>query len=392
MIIEPKIRGFVCTTAHPNGCAAHVQQQIDYVKSHGPITGPKNVLVIGASTGYGLAARITAAFGAAANTVGVFLEREPNERRTATAGWYNTVAFERASRRAGLKSFSINGDAFSDEIKAQTVAAVKSLEAPIDLVVYSLAAPKRTHPQTGETAKSVLKPIGDVYHGKTLNTDTGEVHPISIEPANEQEIADTISVMGGDDWALWMKALRDANALTPDCKTVAFTYIGPKLTWPIYWEGTIGRAKDDLDRTARDLDTALGAQGKADIAVMKGLVTQASSAIPVVPLYISILFRVMEEKGIHEGCIEQLYRLFSNGLYGSEAQIDDSGRIRMDDWEMREDVQAEVDRIWPQIETANLNDLSDFAGYRADFLKLFGFGLDGIDYGADVDPVARWAD
>jgi len=393
MIIKPRVRGFVCVTTHPVGCEANVNEQIAYVREKGKIEGGlKNVLVIGASTGYGLASRITAAFGSGANTVGVFLERPPAEKRPATAGWYNSVAFEQAAHAQGLKARSINGDAFSDAIKQQTVELLKNQFAPVDLVVYSLAAPKRTHPKTGETASSVLKPIGSTYTGKTLDTDKGVVEPIEIEPATEQEITETVSVMGGEDWEMWIEALDAGGVLADGCRSVAYTYIGPKLTWPIYWEGTIGGAKDDLDRAARAIDDRLSARGGgAAVSVMKAVVTQASSAIPVVPLYISILFKVMKEKGLHEGCIEQAHRMFATRLYSDDdAGTDEAGRIRMDDLEMRDDIQAAVDVVWPRIDTDTLEELSDFAGYQSEFLRLFGFGLDGVDYDADVDPLVEF--
>lgn len=393
MIIKPRIRGFVCITTHPVGCEANVNEQIATVRSGGEIAGgPGNVLVIGASTGYGLASRITAAFGCGAATAGVFLEREPTDKRPATAGWYNSVAFEKAARAAGLGAASINGDAFSDAVKEQTVSMLRERFGPVDLVVYSLASPKRTDPRTGETFSSVLKPIGDVYRGKTLDTDKAVVEPIEIGPATEKEIADTVAVMGGEDWELWMDALEQGGVLAEGCRSIAYTYIGPKLTWPIYWEGTIGRAKDDLDRAARAIDDRLRARGgSAVVSVMKAVVTQASSAIPVVPLYISILFKVMKEKGTHEGCIEQIQRMFATRLYADGGSAtDESGRIRMDDLEMADDVQAAVDAVWPEIETDTLSELSDFAGYQSEFLRLFGFGLDAVDYDADVDPVVRF--
>jgi enoyl-[acyl-carrier protein] reductase/trans-2-enoyl-CoA reductase (NAD+) len=390
MIIKPKVRGFVCITTHPAGCEANVKEQIEYVKNKGSIAGgPKNVLVIGASTGYGLASRITAAYGCGASTTGVFLEREPTEKRPATAGWYNSIAFEKYARADGMYARSINGDAFSDEIKARTVEALKSGPGPVDLVVYSLASPVRTHPRSGETHRSVLKPLGAVYKGKTLDTDRAVVKDIEIEQASDQETRETMSVMGGEDWEWWMDALEGEGLLADGCRSLAFTYIGPKLTWPIYWEGTIGKAKEDLDRAARAIDERLSAAGgSAGVAVMKGLVTQASSAIPVVPLYISLIYKIMKEKGIHEGCIEQIQRMFATRLYADGAPpLDDAGRIRMDDWEMRDDVQEAVDGLWPRITTENLDNVTDFTGYKAEFLKLFGFGIDGIDYDSDVDPV-----
>lgn len=393
LIIKPKIRGFVCVTAHPTGCEANVREQIEYVKSAGPIAnGPKKVLVIGGSTGYGLASRITAAFGCGAATVGVFLERKPTEKRLATAGWYNSVAFEKFAREYGLYAASINGDAFSDGIKSQTVDLLKDGMGPVDLVVYSLASPVRLHPKTGEKHRLVLKPIGTTYRGKMLDTDRALVKDIEIEQATDQETRETVSVMGGEDWKWWIDALDGAGLLAIGCRSLAYTYIGPKLTWPIYWEGTIGRAKEDLDRAASTIGERLrGRGGSAQVSVMKGLVTQASSAIPVVPLYLSLLIGIMKEKGIHEGCIEQVQRMFATRLYAAEPpHLDDERRIRMDDWEMRDDVKAAVDERWPKITTENLSELTDFEGYKADFLRLFGFGVPGVDYEADVDPVVMF--
>lgn len=393
MIIRPRVRGFLCITTHPAGCETNVNDQIATVEGKGAIEGgPKKVLVIGASTGYGLASRITTAFGCGADTVGVFLERPPTENRPATAGWYNSVAFEKAARAKGLYARSINGDAFSDAIKQKTFDVLKNGMGPVDMVVYSLAAPKRTHPKTGVTAASVLKPIGRDYQGKTLNTDKGLVTDVALEPASDDEIAGTISVMGGEDWQMWMEALEAEGLLAEGCRSIAYTYIGPKITWPIYWDGTIGRAKDDLDRVAGVIDERLRARGGgAVVSVMKAVVTQASSAIPVVPLYISLLFGIMKEKGTHEGCIEQAQRMFADRICGRDDFVkDDTGRIRMDDWEMREEVQDEVDRLWPTLNTENLNDLTDYWGYQKEFLRLFGFGIDGVDYDADVDPVVMF--
>ena len=390
MIIKPKVRGFVCITTHPAGCAANVRAQIGHVRSRpAPAGGPKRVLVVGASTGYGLGSRINAAFGCGAATVGVFLERPPVENRPATAGWYNSVAFEREARGAGLVAKSLNIDAYSDEAKARTIDLLRGI-GPVDLVVYSLASPKRTHPKTGATHKSALKPIGAVYRGKTVDTDRAVVGEVTIEPAEDADIRETIQVMGGEDWEMWIDALSGAGLLADGCRSVAFTYIGPKLTWPIYRDGTIGRAKEDLERAGRAIDARLAARGgRALVSVMKAVVTQASSAIPVVPLYISLLFKIMKEQGTHEGCIEQTQRMFAR-LYGGDVPVDDRGRLRLDDWEMREDVQAEVDRVWPSITTENLRDLTDFDGYQAEFLKLFGFGLPGVDYDADVDPIVEF--
>jgi enoyl-[acyl-carrier protein] reductase / trans-2-enoyl-CoA reductase (NAD+) len=390
MIIKPKVRGFVCVTAHPTGCAAHIQQQIDHVKSKGPIQdGPKNVLIVGASTGYGLASRITAAFGSAAATLGVFFERPSEEGRPATPGWYNTIAVTRAARAAGLYAENINGDAFSDEIKQQTLAIIARDMGPIDLVVYSLASPRRTHPKTGVVHKSALKPLGAAYTNKTVDPDKGIVSTITIEPANEAEAADTVAVMGGEDWEMWMQALSQANLLAPNATAVAYSYIGPVHTWPIYKDGTIGRAKIDLERAARAIDANLKAHGggRAFISVNKALVTQASSAIPVVPLYISILYKVMKAKGTHEGCIEQMQRLFATQLYnGHSPKFDSEGRVRVDDWEMRPEIQETVSTLWPQVTTENLAELTDIVGYRSEFLRLFGFGLPGVNYETDVEP------
>ncbi len=394
MIIKPKIRGFICTTAHPAGCAAHVHEQIEYVRSKGPIAGaPKRVLVIGSSTGYGLSSRIVPAFAGGAATLGVFFEREGEEGRTATAGWYNSAAFEREAHAAGLYAKSINGDAFSDAIKEQTIATIKADMGQVDAVIYSLASPRRTHPATGVTHKSTLKPLGAPYTNKTVDTDKGTVSEITIEPANDAEIADTIAVMGGDDWELWINALEAAGVLAPGVVTVAYSYIGPALTWAIYRNGTIGRAKEDLEETADRLSAKMAKyEGRAWVSVNKALVTQASSAIPVVPLYISLLYRVMKAKGLHEGCIQQIQRLFAERLApGREPQPDEQGRIRIDDLEMRDDVQAEVAALWPAVSTETLPALSDIAGYREEFLKLFGFGLSGVDYEAEAEPVVPLA-
>jgi enoyl-[acyl-carrier protein] reductase/trans-2-enoyl-CoA reductase (NAD+) len=389
MIIKPKIRGFICTTAHPDGCAAHVRQQIDYVRAKGPIAGaPKRVLVIGSSTGYGLASRIVPAFAGGAATLGVFFEKPGEPDRSGTAGWYNSVAFERAAHAAGLYAKSINGDAFSDAVKEQVIATIKADLGQVDAVIYSLASPRRTHPRTGVVHKSCLKPVGESFKNKTVDSDKGAVTEVNIEPASDAEIADTVAVMGGEDWQMWIESLAAAGVLAPGVVTVAYSYIGPSLTWAIYRNGTIGRAKEHLEETA-DLLTAKLAnlEGHAWVSVNKALVTQASSAIPVVPLYISLLYRVMKAKGTHEGCIEQIYRLFAERLApGAHPDPDDEGRIRIDDWEMRDDVQAEVAALWEKVTTENLPALSDIAGYRAEFLRLFGFGLNGVDYEAEVDP------
>lgn len=391
MIIKPKVRGFICLTAHPAGCAAHVQQQIDHVRRSGAIkNGPRNVLVLGSSTGYGLSSRITAAFGSGAQTMGVFFERPPKEGKCATAGWYNTAAFHRAAVEKGLYARSFNGDAFSDEMKTTVVEAIREDLGQVDLVVYSLASPRRQHPRTGKVHKSVLKPIGENYSAQTLDTDRGEVSKVEILSASEQEIQDTVTVMGGEDWELWMEALNTGGVLAPDATSVAYDYVGPEVTWPIYTNGTIGRAKIDLRAAGRRISDLLkeNAGGNAYVSVNKALVTQASSAIPVVPLYISILYRIMKEKGTHEGTIEQIQRLFATHLYNEAVpRLDDKGLIRIDDLEMDPGVQEEVKNLWSQVTTDNLREVTDFEGYQEEFLKLFGFGFPGVDYDVDVDPL-----
>jgi len=387
MIVAPKVRGFICTTAHPEGCAAHVAQQISIVRACGPIdNGPKKVLVIGSSTGYGLASRITAAFGAGAATMGVFFERPGTADKTATAGWYNTAAFEKEAAASGLYARSFNGDAYSDEVKSQVIDAIRADLGKVDCVIYSLASPRRSHPKTGEVLKSVLKPIGDSYTNKNLNTTTGVVDSVTIEPANQEEIDQTTAVMGGEDWEMWMDALLAAGVLADGVRTVAYSYIGPEVTWPIYKNGTIGRAKEDLERVQQVLDAKLAPlDGKAWVSVNKALVTQASSAIPVVPLYISLLYKVMKTDGTHEDCIEQIDRLFRDRIYSDTPLPDEAGRIRLDDWEMKPAVQSLVGQRWEQVTTENLKELADFAGYQSSFLRLFGFGLDGVDYTEDSD-------
>ncbi|MGW9530988.1 enoyl-ACP reductase FabV [Paenibacillus terrae] len=388
MIIRPRTRSFICTTAHPVGCAQHVQEQINYVQAHPAIEGPRNVLVIGASAGYGLASRITAAFGARANTIGVYRPSNATATRTASAGWYNSAAFEKAAQEAGLKSFSVTGDAFSDEIKAKTVEVIREELGQVDLVVYSVASGRRTNPRTGEMFNSVLKPIDKPYTNKTVNFHTGEVSSVTLEPATDEEVQATVEVMGGEDWQLWIDALREGGVLADSATTFSFSYIGSDITQAVYREGTIGSAKDHLEATAHHLNDQLRATGgRAFVAVTKGLVTQSSSAIPVVPLYISALYKVMKEKGLHEGCVEQSYRLFSERLYAPETPVDEEGRIRIDDWELREDVQAEVAKIWDELTTDNIYELSDLEGYRHEFFKLFGFEFEGVDYEADIDPI-----
>jgi enoyl-[acyl-carrier protein] reductase/trans-2-enoyl-CoA reductase (NAD+) len=383
MIVKPRIRGFVCITAHPKGCAAKVQQEIEVAQASASEHGPKKVLVIGASTGYGLSSRITACFGYGADTLGVFFERPSMKGKPASAGWYNSVAFEQAAHAQGRYAKSINGDAFSDEIKQATIETIKADLEQVDLVVYSLASPRRTDPKDGAIYKSVLKPIGESFSNRSLDTDKGQVTEVAIDPADEQEIADTVKVMGGEDWELWMEALHQAGVLAPNAKTVAYSYIGPEVTWPVYKNGTIGQAKKDVERAAKAISNAYACE--AFVAVNKAVVTQASSAIPVVPLYISILFKVMKAAGSHEDCIQQMVRLFSDRLYGDSLKLDEAGRIRVDDWEMDSRVQAAVAEIWPQITSDCLNELADFSGYQANFLQLFGFNVAGVDYDEDVE-------
>ena len=388
MIIAPKVRGFICTTTHPAGCEANVRQQIAYVKSKGPLAnGPKRVLVIGASTGYGLASRITAAFGSDAATIGVFLEKAGTEKKPGSAGWYNSAAFDKAAKEAGLYSKSVNGDAFSDECRAKVVELIKADLGQVDMVVYSLASPVRKLPATGELIRSALKPIGEVYTATAVDTNKDELIEAHVEPANEEEIANTIKVMGGEDWELWLQALDQAGVLAEGVKTVAYSYIGTDITWPIYWHGTLGRAKEDLDRASSAIRQQLSSKnGTANVAVLKSVVTQASAAILVMPLYIAMSFKLMKEQGIHEGCIEQIQRMFYTRLFDGEFVTDDAQRIRMDDWELRESVQQACRDLWPQVTTENLSQLTDYQGYKAEFLKLFGFGWEGVDYTADVNP------
>jgi len=389
MIVKPRIRGFICTTAHPTGCAAHVREQIEYVRGQPPIdAGIRNVLVLGASGGYGLASRIVAGFGCGAATVGVSFEKPPARAKTATAGWYNNIAFEEAAREAGLYAESLDGDAFSDEMKTRVIDTIREHMGSIDLLVYSLASPVRQHPKTGELFRSAIKPLGEPVHIKTLNVDRGDVHDMDLEPATEEEARATVAVMGGEDWEMWVDALEGAGVLSRGFRTVAFTYIGSELTWPIYWRATLGKAKEDLDRAARRLRERLSAlEGDARVATLKAIVSQASAAIPVVPLYASILFRVMKEQGTHEDTITHIHRLFATQLAsGATMNLDDSGRIRLDDLELAPVVQDEVKRRWPLVTTANVHELTDLEGFREDFLKIFGFGMDEVDYDADQDP------
>ncbi len=393
MIIEPRVRGFICLTSHPEGTSENVRQQIEYVKSKGKITnGPKKVLVIGASTGFGLASRITAAFGSDAATIGVFFEKPAAPKKPGTAGWYNTAAFEKLATEAGLYAKSINGDAFSEEIKRQTIDLIKQDLGQVDLVVYSLASPRRTHPKTGIAHSSVLKPIAQPFTNKTVDFHSGVVSDITIQPVeNQEDIDNTIAVMGGEDWKFWIEELKKAGVLASGVKTVAYSYIGPELTYPIYRNGTIGKAKDDLENTVPSLNELLKElNGVSYVSVNKALVTQSSSAIPVVPLYISLLYKVMKEKGIHEGTIEQMQRLFSERLYNSgETILDEKGRIRVDDLEMREDVQQEVAKLWEQATTENLEEISDIQGYRDEFFHLFGFNFEGVNYDAETNEVVE---
>jgi enoyl-[acyl-carrier protein] reductase/trans-2-enoyl-CoA reductase (NAD+) len=391
MVIEPRMRGFICLTAHPKGCETNVLNQIAYVKSKGAIEGPKNVLVIGASTGFGLASRITSAFGSNAATIGVFFEKPPQPGKTASPGWYNSTAFQEQAQKAGLYAKSINGDAFSTEVKNKTIELIKSDLGKIDLVIYSLASPVRTHPLTGVTHRSALKPIGKPFTNKTVDFHTGIVSSITIEPSTEEDIQNTVAVMGGEDWEMWMDALLEADALSDNAMTIAYSYIGPALTEAVYRKGTIGMAKEHLESTAFKISDKLSSLGgKAYVSVNKALVTQASSAIPVIPLYISLLYKTMKAQGIHEGCIEQIQRLFEQRLFTeSGIPTDEAGRIRIDDWEMRPDVQQTVAELWEQASTETLPELGDLNGYKSDFLNLFGFGFAGVDYLEDVNEMVE---
>ncbi|MFR0675016.1 enoyl-ACP reductase FabV [Enterobacterales bacterium AW_CKDN230030176-1A_HGKHYDSX7] len=390
-MIHPKVRGFICTTTHPKGCELNVRDQIEATRALGVREdGPKKVLVIGASSGYGLAARITAAFGFKADTLGVFFEKPGTETKPGTAGWYNAAAFDKFAKEEGLYSKSINGDAFSDEARAKVIELIKNdMGGKVDLVVYSLASPVRKLPQTGELVRSALKPIGEPYTSTAIDTNKDTIIEAAIEPASEQEIQDTVTVMGGQDWQLWIDALAEAGVLAEKARTVAFSYIGTEITWPIYWDGALGKAKQDLDDTALRLDAKLSQAigGGANVAVLKSVVTQASSAIPVMPLYLSMVFKVMKEQGIHEGTGDQLNRMFRDRLYrtdGKPGEVDEKGRLRLDDWELRDDVQNACKALWPQVTTENLFELTDYAGYKREFLNLFGFERTDVDYDQDV--------
>ena len=389
MVIKPRVRGFMCITSHPVGCEANVQSQIDYVTQQGTINGgPKKVLVIGASTGYGLASRITAAFTSNADTLGLFFEKEGTEKKPGTAGWYNSAAFHKAAEAKGLYAKSINGDAFSDALKQTTIDTIKADLGQVDLVVYSLASPRRQHPKTGEVHMSTLKPIGKDVVQQGVDTDKGIIKEFAIGAANQEEIDNTVAVMGGEDWQMWISALSDAGVLATGCKTTAFTYVGEKITRDIYWDGTIGQAKKDLDHKVIGIRKQMNAiDGDARVSVLKAVVTQASAAIPVMPLYLGLLFKVMKAEGTHEGCIEQIDLLFRESLYGTKPYQDAEGRLRADYKEIKPHVQAEVEALWSKINDENLFEVSDMVGYKEEFLRLFGFGIDGVDYEAEVNPV-----
>ncbi|UKA09224.1 enoyl-ACP reductase FabV [Photobacterium damselae] len=395
MIIKPKIRGFICTTTHPVGCEENVKEQIAYTKAQGPIANaPKRVLVIGSSSGYGLSSRIAAAFGGGAATIGVFFEKPGTEKKPGTAGWYNSAAFDKFAKEEGLYSKSLNGDAFSNEAKQKTIDLIKQDLGQVDMVVYSLASPVRKLPETGEMIRSTLKPMGEEYRATAVDTNKDTLFEACVEPATEQEAQDTVTVMGGQDWELWINALADAGVLAQGCKTVAYSYIGTEITWPIYWHGALGQAKMDLDRAASELNTKLETiGGSANVAVLKSVVTQASSAIPVMPLYIAMVFKKMREEGVHEGCMEQILRMFTQRLYkadGTAPEVDDKNRLRLDDLELREDIQKHCRELWPNVTNENLRDVTDYQQYKDEFLKLFGFGLETVDYDADVNPFVEF--
>lgn len=383
MVVEAKVKGFICTTAHPVGCKENVKRQIEYCKKKGTAEGPKKVLVVGSSTGYGLASRIAVTYGYGADTIGVAFERESNGRRTATAGWYNTKAFEEFATADGYYAKSFNGDGFSQEMKEQVIAAIKEDWGKVDMVIYSLAAPRRTLAD-GTTVSSVLKTVGTEFTNKTIDLRNNEVTDVTVPVANEEEIKDTIKVMGGEDWEAWIRALAEADVLADNAVTLAYSYIGPTLTHPIYKDGSIGQAKKHLYDTSVALTKEFKAKGlQAHISVNKALVTQSSAAIPVVPLYISLLYKVMKEEGLHEGCIEQMQRLFVEKL--PKKELDEMGQFRLDDWEMKEDVQNKVAEAWNMVSTDNIKELGDIEGYWEDFYQMFGFHYDNVDYSADVE-------
>ena len=387
MIIKPRVRGFMCITTHPTGCEANVVNQINYIQQQPSVEMPKRVLVIGSSTGYGLAARIAAAFGGGASTLGVFFEKPGTERKPGTAGWYNSAAFHKYAERDGLYAKSINGDAFSNQVKQQAIDIIKEDLGQVDLIIYSLAAPRRQHPETGEVFNSSLRPIGKDVTMRGINTDKEQVQEFTLEAATEHDIDQTVAVMGGEDWQMWIDALDGAGVLADGAKTTAFTYIGEKITWDLYWDGTIGQAKKDLDKKVLDIREKLQAKGgDARVSVLKAVVTQASSAIPIMPLYLAMLFKEMKQKGTHEGCIEQLYRLLAECLYNQTPRVDEVGRLRVDELEMDPSVQATIAANWASINDQNLTELADFSAYKKEFLNLFGFEVDGVDYDAEVDP------
>jgi enoyl-[acyl-carrier protein] reductase/trans-2-enoyl-CoA reductase (NAD+) len=387
MIILPKIRQNICLTAHPDGCREQVREQIDYVCSQPSIKGPKRVLIIGASNGYGLAARIVSAFSCGAATAGVFLERPGTESRTATVGWYNNLAFEEAAEKAGLMAFSVNGDSFSDEVKDRTVQRIRGEMGPVDCVLYSIAAPRRIDVATGQIYSSVVKPIGRTFSGMTVDIKTGEMKEVVAEPATEEEIADTVKVMGGEDWMDWISALNDGGVLARGAVTAALSYVGPEITAPIYRDGTMGRAKRHLEATASEINRRFADRDlRAVISVNKALVTRASAVIPTVTLYISLLYSVMKSKGIHEGCIQQMVRLYRDYFYAADPKpLDSDGRIRLDDWEMRDDVQREVAALWRQIDDDPSRPVTEIDGFRDEFLRHHGFEMPGVDYDLDVE-------
>lgn len=392
MVIQPKIRGFICTNAHPVGCAVNVQKQIDYVKQQGVQgQGPKNVLVLGCSTGYGLASRIVAGFGYGAKTLGVCFEKEASESKTASAGWYNTAAFHNQAKQAGVYAKTINGDAFSNQMKQDVIDIIKADLGKIDLVVYSLASPRRTDPNTGEVYSSTLKPIGSNVTTKNLNTSKRVIDEITVEAANEDEIANTVKVMGGEDWELWIKALKEADVLAENFITTSYTYIGKELTWPIYGHATIGKAKEDLDRATQVIrNMTADLNGEAFVSSLNAVVTQASSAIPIMPLYISALFKVMKGDGTYEGTIEQIHGLFTDNLYAEQRRFDEGGHLFQNYKELEDSVQQRVQKVWDTVQTETIDEMTDYVGYHNEFLHLFGFGFDGVDYDADVSPLADW--
>lgn len=383
MIVQPKVKGFMCTTAHPAGCKAEVKAQIDYIKAQPKTEGPKKVLVIGASMGYGLASRIAATYSCGADTIGIIFDKEGKEKRTASAGWYNTAAFEEFAVADGYYAKSLNGDAYSQEMKDETIALIKKDWGTVDMVVYSIAAPRRKAPD-GVTYRSVLKTTKDSYTNQTIDLLTNEISEVTIEPATQQEIDDTIKVMGGEDWKLWIEALHDAGVLAPGAKTVAYSYLGPELTHPIYFDGSIGQAKKHLYQTAKEINRELS-DVTAVVSVNKAVVTQSSAAIPIVPLYISLLFKVMKEQNLHEGCIEQMYRMFHDRLCTEQIVTDEDGLIRMDDYELEPAVQEKVKELWAKVNKDNINEIADIDGYWDEFYRIFGFRVDGVDYEQDVD-------